>query len=120
MNSTKRILLTAAAVLAIASPAASARPAAEQPAGSSGGKATAVQPKDHSTIATHRDQITQAQWDAVATEPELALADGTTDDGGRFPIGLVLLIAIGGTLGVVLVQVVGKSVIRHRRDHRLA
>lgn len=118
MTTTQRLILITAAVLAIAAPTASARPAAEQPGGWS--TPAAAQKSDHATIAAHHDRITQEQWEAAAAAPEVALVDGTSDNGGGFPTGLVLLLAVGVPLGVVLMQAVGKAAARFRRSHRLA
>jgi hypothetical protein len=118
MKTTQRLILITATVLAIAAPTASARPADEQPSGSS--KPSTVQTSDHGTIAAHHDRITQQQWEAAATQPEVALVDGTSDDGGRFPTGLVLLLAAGVPLSVVVMRAVAKSAARYRRSHHLA
>jgi hypothetical protein len=118
METTQRLILITAAVLAIAAPTASARPAGEQPGGSN--KPATAQKSDHSTIAAHHERITQEQWEAAAAEPEVALVDGTSDNGGRFPTGPVLLVAIGVPLGVVLMKALGKATARFRRSHRLA
>ena len=117
MKTTQRLILITAVVLALA-PTASARPAGEQPGGWS--QPATAQKSDHSTIAAHHDLITQQQWDAAAAAPEVPLVDGTYDDGGGFPTGLVLLLAAGVSLGVVLMQAVGKAAARFRRSHRLA
>jgi hypothetical protein len=117
MEPTQRLILISVAVLAIAAPTASARPAGEQPGGWS--KPAAVQKSDHSTIAAHHDRITQQQWEAAAAQPEAPLVDGTSDDGGRFPTGLVLLLAAGVLLGIVLMQAVGTAAARFR-SQRLA
>ena len=118
MKTTQRLILSTAVVLALAAPTASARPAGEQPGGWS--TPAAVQKSDHATIAAHHDRITQEQWEAAAAAPEVALVDGTSDNGGGFPTGLVLLLAAGVSLGVVLMQAVGKAAARFRRSHRLA
>ena len=118
MKTTQRLILITAAVLAIAAPTASARPAGEQPGGWS--KPATVQKSDHGTIAAHHDRITQQQWDAAAAAPEVPLVDGSSDDGGHFPTGLVLLLAIGVPLGLVLLHAVAKAAARFRRSHRLA
>jgi len=117
MTTTQRLILITAAVLAIAAPTASARPAGEQPGGWS--KPATAQKSDHSTIAAHHDRITQQQWEAAAAEPEVALVDGTSDNGGHFPTGLVLLLVVGVPLGVVLMPAVAKAASRVR-SHRLA
>jgi hypothetical protein len=117
MTSLKRLLVLTAAVTAVAAPAASARVAEELPAGSN--PPASVQKSDYGSIAAHHDKITQQQWDAAAAAPEV-LVDGTSEDGGSFPVGLVILLTIGVPLGIVLMQVVGKSAIRYRRAHRLA
>jgi len=117
MKTTQRLILITAAVLAIAAPTASARPADEQPGGWS--KPAIVQKSDHSTIAAHHDQITQQQWEAAAAAPEVALVDGTSDNAGDFPTGLVLLLAIGVPLGAMLMRAVAKSAASYRRSHRL-
>jgi hypothetical protein len=119
MNSIKRLILLTAAVMAVAAPAASARVADETPTGSN--RPATVQKSDYGTIALHHDQITQQQWERAAAQPELPLVDGTPDtDGGPFPTGLLLVLAIGVPLGIVLTQVVGKAAVRYRRGHRLA
>lgn len=118
MKTTKRLILITAAVLAIAAPTAFARPAGEQPDGWS--KPATAQKSDLSAIAAHHDQITQQQWEAAAAQPEVPLVDRTSDDGGRFPTGLVLLLTAGVLLGIVLMQAVGKAAARFRRRHRLA
>ena len=118
MKTTRRLILITAAVLALAAPTASARPAGEQPG--SWSKPATAQKSDHSTIAAHHDQITQQQWDAAAAAPEAPLIDGTSDDGGGFPTGLVLLLVVGVSLCVVLMQAVGKAAARFRRSQRLA
>ena len=117
MTTTQRLILITAAVLAIAVPTAAARPAGEQPGGWS--KPATAQKSDHSTIAAHHDRITQQQREAAAAEPEVALVDGTSDNGGHFPTGLVLLLVVGVPLGVVLMQAVAKAASRFR-SHRLA
>ena len=118
MKTTQRLILITATVLAIAASTASARPAGEQLGAWS--KPAAAQKSDHSTIAAHHDRITQQQWEAAAAAPEVPLVDGTSDNGGGFPTGLVLLLAIGVPLGVVLMRAVAKAAARFRRSHRLA
>ena len=118
MKTTTRLILITAAVLAVAAPTASARPAGEQPG--SWSVPVAAQKSDHATIAAHHDQITQQQWEAAAATREVALVDGTSDNRSGFPTGLVLLLAVGVPLGVVLMQAVGKGAARFRRSHRLA
>ena len=119
MNSIKRLIVLTAAVMAVAAPVASARVAGETPTGSS--KPVAVQKSNYATIAAHHDQITQQQWERAAAQPELPLVDGTPDnDGGRFPTGILLVVAIAVTLGLLLTQVAGKVADRYRRGHRLA
>jgi hypothetical protein len=107
----QRILTTTAAVLAIAAPVASARPAVDS---GHAGRAAQVQTSNYATMATHHDQVSNAQWQRAQAQPETPLTADTPDTGGRFPLPLVA-IAIGVTLGIVLLQFVGKQVFGGRR-----
>jgi hypothetical protein len=110
MKTTHLIALTAT-IVACTAATASARPAVEPP-DSQASKPAAV---TSGSIAAHREQISNEQWQRSQAQPAPApLTDRTATDGG-LPIALVL-IAVTVPLGLLAI---GKPVLsygRHRRQ----
>ena len=108
MKTTHLIALTAT-IVACTAATASARPA-DEPPGSQTSKPPVV---NSASIATHREQITNQQWQRSQTQPAAApLTDRTATDDG-LPLGLVLIGATG-----LLIVAIGKPVLAHGRDRR--
>jgi len=112
---TTRLLLITAAILAIAAPAASARPATD-PA-----TARPHQPQASTlaSIAAHKEQLSQQQYLAGRSQsaPATPLADRTDTDNG-FPVAFVLFaltIPLGIGLGMLGARSVRTYVAAHRR-----
>jgi hypothetical protein len=112
---TTRLLITTAAILAIAAPAASARPAMDP--------ATArphqVQASTPASIAAHKEQLSTQQYLASrgTSAPATPLADRTDTDNG-FPVAFVLLgltIPLGIGIGMLAARPVRSYVAAHRR-----
>ena len=111
MKTTHLIALTAT-IVACTAATASARPAIEPP-GSQSSKAVAV---TSASIAAHREQISNEQWQRSQTQPAAApLIDRTAADDG-FPLALVL-IGVTVPLGLLIVAI-GKSALSHGRQRR--
>jgi pyruvate/2-oxoglutarate dehydrogenase complex dihydrolipoamide acyltransferase (E2) component len=109
MKTTHLIALTAT-IVACTAATASARPAIEPP-GSQSSKAAAVTP---ASIAAHREQISNEQWQRSQTQPAAApLTDRTATDSG-LPIVLVLL---GVAVPLGLAFLVGRPILGYAR-HR--
>ena len=109
MKTTHLIALTAT-IVACTAATASARPAVEPP-GSQAPKPSAA---TSASIATHREQISNEQWQHSQAQPAPApLTDRTAADTG-FPLVLVLL---GVTVPLGLAFLVGRPILgcaRHR------
>ena len=112
---TSRLLITTAAILAIAAPAGSAGPAMD--------RATArphqPQASTMASIAAHKEQLSQQQYLASrgASAPATPLADRTSTDNG-FPVAFILLgltIPLGIGLGMLAARPVRTYVAAHRR-----
>ena len=109
MKTTHLIALTAT-IVACTAATASARPAAEPPV------SQASQPRaaTSASIAAHREQISNEQWQRSQAQPAAApLIDRTATDSG-FPIVLVLL---GVTVPLGLAFLVGRPILGYAR-HR--
>ena len=86
MKTTHLIALTAT-IVACTAATASARPAVEPP----GSQASEPSAATSASIAAHREQISNEQWQRSQAQPAPApLTDRTATDDG-FPLGLVLL-----------------------------
>jgi hypothetical protein len=108
MKTTQLIAVTAALV-ACAAPPASARPAIDPPAP----KRCVAGP---ACMAAHREKLSDEQWQRSQDPPAaVPLEDRTTD--GRLPLVLAGT-GVSIALGIVLLQVVGKSVLVHGRRRR--
>jgi hypothetical protein len=109
MKTTHLIALTAT-IVACTAATASARPAVEPP-GSQASKPSAA---TSASIATHREQISNEQWQRNQAQPAAApLTDRTVTDSG-LPIVLVLL---GVTVPLGLAFLVGRPILGYAR-HR--
>ena len=109
MKTTHLIALTAT-IVACTAATASARPAVEPP-GSQTSKPSAA---DLATIATHREQITNEQWQRSQAQPATApLTDRTSTDTG-LPLALVLA---GAAVPLGLAFLVGRPILGYAR-HR--
>ena len=109
MKTTHLIALTAT-IVACTAATASARPAGEPP-GSQTSKPSAA---TSASIAAHREQISNEQWQRSQTQPATApLTDRTATDSG-FPLALVLL---GATVPLGLAFLVGRPILGYAR-HR--
>ena len=109
MKTTQLIAVTAALV-ACAAPPASARPSIDPPAPSACVAGLAC-------LAAHREKLTDEQWQRSQAPPAaIALEDRTTAD-GRLPL-LLAGTGVSIALGIVLLQVVGRSVLVHGRRRR--
>ncbi len=112
---TTRLLITTAAIIAIAAPAASARPATD-PATARPHKVQASTP---ASIAAHKEQLSTQQYLASrgTGAPAVPLADRTDTDNG-FPVAFVLLgltIPLGIGIGMLAARPVRSYVAAHRR-----
>ena len=109
MKTTHLIALTAT-IVACTAATASARPA-EEPPGSQASKAPAA---TSASIAAHREQISNEQWQRSQAQPAAApLTDRTAADGG-FPLVLVVL---GVAVPLGLAFLVGRPILGYAR-HR--
>ena len=109
MKTTHLIALTAT-IVACTAATASARPA-EEPPGSQASKPSAV---TSASIAAHREQISNEQWQRSQTQPAPASpADPAAPEAG-FPLVLVLL---GVTVPLGLAFLVGRPILGYAR-HR--
>jgi hypothetical protein len=111
MKTTHLIALTAT-IVACTAATASARPAVEPP-GSQASKPSAA---TSASIATHREQITNEQWQRSQVQPAPApapLTDRTAPDSG-FPLVLVLA---GVVVPLGLAFLVGRPILGYAR-HR--
>ena len=111
---TSRLLITTAAIVAIAAPAASARPAMD-PATARPHK---VQASTLASIAAHKEQLSTEQYLArrgTAAEAQ-PLADRTTD-GDRFPVVFVLF-GLAVPLALIVAKIAAKPVRAYVRNHR--
>ena len=111
MKTTHLIALTAT-IVACTAATASARPAVEPP-GSQASKPSAA---TSASIATHREQISNEQWQRSQAQPAPApLTDRTAIDSG-FPLVLVLL---GVTVPLGIAFLVGRPILGYARQrHR--
>jgi hypothetical protein len=107
---TTHVIALAVSLVLCAAPAAVARQVIDPPAPEACVAGAAC-------IAAHHERLSDAQWQrSQAPSPATPLEDRTTTD-GRLP----LLLAGTGVfiaLGIVLLQVVGKSVLVHSRRRR--
>jgi hypothetical protein len=112
---TSHILITTAAILAIAAPAASARPAMDPPTA----RPHKAQASTPASIIAHKEQLSTEQYLASRGQSAEAtpLADRTTDTDGRFPIVFVL-IGLSIPLALGLAKVAGRPVRAYARNHR--
>ena len=109
MKTTHLIALTAT-IVACTAATASARPAAEPP----GSQTSSPSAATSASIAAHREQTSNEQWQRSQTQPAAApLTDRTAPDSG-FPLVLVLL---GVTVPLGLAFLVGRPILGYAR-HR--
>ena len=109
MKTTHLIALTAT-IVACTAATASARPAVDAP-GSQASKPSAA---NSASIASHREQISNEQWQRSQPQPAaVPLTDRTATDSG-FPLALVLL---GATVPLGLAFLVGRPILGYAR-HR--
>ena len=112
---TSRLIITTAAILAIAAPAASARPATDPPTA----RPHQVQASTPASIAAHKEQLSSQQY--LASRGQSAestpLVDRTTETDGRFPIVFVL-IGLSIPLALGFAMVAAKPVRSYARSHR--
>ena len=112
---TSRLLITTAAIIACAAPAASARPASDP----STARAHQVQASSMASIAAHKEQLSTEQY--LASRGQVAeatpLTDRTEDTGGRFPVVFVL-IGLSVPLAIGLAMFVAKPVRSYAHNHR--
>lgn len=107
---TSHLIALTATIVACTAATASARPAVEPP-GSQASKPSAA---TASSIAAHREQISNEQWQRSQGQPATApLTDRTAPDTG-FPIVLVLF---GAAVPLGLAFLVGRPILGHAR-HR--
>jgi len=109
MKSSHLIALTAT-IVACSAATASARPAVE-PLGSQASKASAA---TAGSIAAHREQISNEQWQRSQTQPAPAPLTNSTPPDTGFPLVLVLL---GGAVPLGLAFLVGRPILGYAR-HR--
>ena len=112
---TSRLLITTAAILAIAAPAASARPATD-PATA---RQHVPQASTLASIAAHKEQLSTQQYLAGRSQsaPAAPLVDRTDTDNG-FPVAFILLgltIPLGVGLGMLAARPVRTYAAAHRR-----
>ena len=113
---TSHLLITTAAILAIAAPAASARPAMDLP----NSRPYKVQASTPASIIAHKEQISTEQYLASRGQaaPARPLTDRTvpaSDD--RFPIVFVLF-GLAIPLALVAAKLAAKPVRAYARSHR--
>jgi hypothetical protein len=109
---TSHLIALTATIVACTAATASARPAVEPP-GSQASKPSVVTP---GSMAAHREQIHNEQWQRSQAQPAPApLTDRTATDDG-LPLGLVL-IGVTVALGLLIVAI-GKPVLSRHRRHR--
>ena len=107
---TSHLIALTATIVACTAATASARPAVEPP-GSQTSKPSAA---TSSSIAAHREQLANEQWQRSQAQPAPApLTDRTATDSG-FPLVLVLL---GVTIPLGLAFLVGRPIVGYAR-HR--
>jgi pyruvate/2-oxoglutarate dehydrogenase complex dihydrolipoamide acyltransferase (E2) component len=107
---TSHLIALTATIVACTAATASARPAFE-PAGSQASKPSAA---TSASIAAHREQISNEQWQRSQTQPAAApLTDRTATDDG-VPLALVL---VSVPLGL-LIAAIGKPALSYRRHRR--
>jgi hypothetical protein len=111
MKTTHLIALTAT-IVACTAATASARPAIEAP----GSQASKPAPVTAGSMAAHREQVRNEQWQRSQAQPAPApLTDRTATDDG-LPLGLVL---IGVTVPLaVLIVAISKPALSDRRHRR--
>ena len=107
MKTTHLIALTAT-IVACTAATASARPAVEPP----GSQASKTPAATSASIAAHREQISNEQWQRSQAQPA-PLTDRTATDSG-FPLVLVLL---GVTVPLGLAFLIGRPILGYAR-HR--
>ena len=112
---TSRLLITTAAIVAIAAPAASARPAMDPPTA----RPHNAQASTPASIIAHKEQLSTEQYLASRGQSAEAtpLADRTPETDGRFPVVFVLF-GLAITLTLVIAKVAAKPVRAYARNHR--
>ena len=109
---TSQLIALTATIVACTAATASARPAVEPP-GSQASKPSAA---NSASIAAHREQISNQQWQRSQAQPAPApLTDRTGPDDG-LPLGLVL-IGVTVSLGLLIVAI-GKPALSYGRHRR--
>ena len=108
---TTHLIALAATIVACTAATASARPAEEPPGSQVSKPSTATS----ASIAAHREQISNAQWQRSQAQPvePTPLTDNTAPDTG-FPVVLVLA---GVAVPLGLAFLVGRPILGHAR-HR--
>ena len=107
---TSHLIALTATIVACTAATASARSAVEPP-GSQASKPSAATP---ASIAAHREQMSNEQWQRSQAQPA-PLTDRTAPDDG-LPLGLVL-IGVTVPLGLLIVAI-GKPVLSYGRHRR--
>jgi len=105
---TSRIITLTATIVACTAATASARPAVDPPASSPA-------PVTAGSMAAHREQVRNEQWQRSQAQPAPApapLTDRTATDDG-LPLGLFLIGATG-----LLIVAIGKPVLSYGRHRR--
>ncbi len=109
---TSQLIALTATIVACTAATASARPAVEPPAS----KASKPAPVTSGSMAAHRLQVRDEQWQRSQAQPAPApLTDRTATDDG-LPLGLVL-IGVTVPLGLLIVAI-GKPVLSYGRHRR--
>jgi hypothetical protein len=107
---TSHLIALTATIVACTAATASARPA-DEPPGSQASKPSAA---TSASIAAHREQISNEQWQRSQAQPApVRLTDRTSTDTG-FPLVLVLA---GAAVPLALAFLVGRPILGHAR-HR--
>ena len=112
---TSRLLITTAAIVAIAAPAASARPAMDPP----NARPHKVQASTPASIIAHKEQLSTEQYLASrGTSAEAQpLVDRTVETDDGFPVVFVLL-GLAIPLVLLIAKVAAKPVRSYARTHR--
>lgn len=108
----RRLIAVTAAALACVAPAASARPIDLAPQTSPPRVET-----NYATMAAHRDTVSSQQLQQAASTTPKPIVDDT-GAGSDFPA--VALVAGLALFSLLAAQLIGKSVVRHRRRTRVA
>jgi len=103
---TSQLIALTATIVACSAATASARPAVEPPA-------SKPSPVTAGSMAAHREQVRNEQWQRSQAQPAPApLTDRTATDNG-FPLALVLI----GVTGLLIVSIT-KPALSYRRHRR--